>query len=1134
MSPTPFWPALDPTTLAWHMVQHHHKHPDPLVILLPSAHVRDQCHQALEALAPPEWVVRVLPDWEILPYERFSPHPDLIGERLKALVALAAGQHDITLVHASTALGPFAPASFTCGRVFDLKQDQILNRDDFVAHLKRMHYQAVPQVREPGTFACRGALMDVYPMGAEEPVRLWFDDDRLERLKAFDPENQRSVACLEHITYFPATEHPMDAEGRACFRARFRDAFPQSPRNTAAYEAVSQGRLAPGLMHYLPLFFPTPGTLMDYVPDNASMVLHHDLEAACHDFWKDIEERYAQHQGQKEFPLLPPQDLFLRTDRLFALAQERRCIRMKHQQASPYPPLPPPSGSQHPLQHLSDLAQAHPEARCVLALASEGRLARLDRWCEGFQGTVHTLASWHALTSQTPPGCYATCLPINQAFCDPKQRVMVLPEAVLFAEQGARPASGTPRQRKGRFSHLGQGAIAHGLDLTPGDLVVHVNHGVGVYEGLVHLPEHDHGNDLVLLRFAGQDKLYVPVTQLDRLQRYRAVGCENIALTRLGGPAWEKTITKAAQRAHDTAAELMHLAALREQHQQAAIAVDAKALDHFADAFPFEETPDQKRAIQEMLSDLKDPKPMDRLICGDVGFGKTEVALRAAFAVASSGQQVLILVPTTLLAQQHGALFEERFAPWPLRVAVLSRFQTPAEKKQILNDLAQGSLDVLVGTHRLLQDDVRVRDLGLAIIDEEHRFGVRQKERMKRWRTSVNVLTMTATPIPRTLHMALSSLRSMSLMATPPERRLSTQTWVRPFDRGVIREAITRELLRGGQVYYLHNDVASMDDAMHFLQEVVPEAKLGMVHGQMSEHALERVMSDFYHQRFQVLVCSTIIETGLDVPSANTIVIERADRFGLAQLHQLRGRVGRAHHQAYAYLLLPESGQITQEAQQRLEAFARLEALGAGFMLATHDLEIRGSGHVLGEAQSGSIDAVGLGLYGRMLARACTAVAQGDTFDPSHWSAWHSDIDLNIPALLPESYIEAVDERLRCYGALVQAKTHEAITALEAAWTDRFGPLPEQAQHLCAVMALKHEAEALGIVKVTMGPSSGSLTFGPQTVVSASTLMHLIQKHPKDYRLAPDGARLLLLRTPAQAAARLEALRGILALLRSA
>ncbi|WP_313451241.1 transcription-repair coupling factor [Stutzerimonas kunmingensis] len=1065
------------------------------------------------AFFAPQLAVLHFPDWETLPYDIFSPHQDIVSQRIAALYQLPELSHGVLVVPITTALHRLAPKRFLLGSSLVLDVGQKLDVEQMRLRLEAAGYRCVDTVYEHGEFAVRGALIDLFPMGSPLPYRIDLFDDEIETLRTFDPENQRSIDKVESIRLLPAREFPLKKEAVTGFRARFRERFDVDFRRCPIYQDLSTGITPAGIEYYLPLFYEETATLFDYLPEDSQVFSLPGIEQAAEQFWSDVRNRYEERRVDPERPLLPPAELFMPVEDCFARLKLWPRVVASQQDVEPgigrerftaqaLPELAIEAKASEPLGKLRRFLDEY-AGRVLFTAESAGRrevllelLARLKLRPQEVEGWEEFLASQKRLA--------ITIAPLDEGL--QLDDVALVAESPLFGQRVMQ------RRRREKSRDGGENVIKNLTELREGSPVVHIDHGVGRYQGLVTLEIEGQAQEFLLLQYAEDAKLYVPVASLHLIARYTGSDDALAPLHRLGSETWQKAKRKAAEQVRDVAAELLDIYARRAAREGYAFKDPQVDYETFAAGFPFEETPDQQAAIDAVREDLLSAKPMDRLVCGDVGFGKTEVAMRAAFIAVHGGRQVGVLVPTTLLAQQHYNSFRDRFADWPVRVEVMSRFKSAKEVQNAIAELAEGKIDILIGTHKLLQDDVKFSNLGLVIIDEEHRFGVRQKEQLKALRSEVDILTLTATPIPRTLNMSIAGMRDLSIIATPPARRLSVRTFVMEQQNTVIKEALLRELLRGGQVYYLHNDVKTIEKCAADLQALVPEARVAIGHGQMRERDLEQVMSDFYHKRFNVLVASTIIETGIDVPSANTIIIERADKFGLAQLHQLRGRVGRSHHQAYAYLLTPTRKAMTDDAQKRLEAIANAQDLGAGFVLATHDLEIRGAGELLGEGQSGQIQAVGFTLYMEMLERAVKAIRKGEQPNLEQPLGGGPEINLRLAALIPEDYLPDVHARLILYKRIANAAHEDGLKELQVEMIDRFGLLPEPTKNLVRLTLLKLQAEKLGITKIDAGPQGGRIEFSADTSVDPMVLIKLIQSQPNRYKF--EGATLFKFQVP--------------------
>ncbi|MEI7180770.1 transcription-repair coupling factor [Pectobacterium carotovorum] len=1047
--------------------------------------------------------VTTLPDWETLPYDSFSPHQEIISTRLSTLYQLPNMTRGVLILPVNTLMQRVCPHSFLHGHALVLKKGQRLSRDKLRSQLEQAGYRSVDQVMEHGEYATRGALLDLFPMGSEEPYRIDFFDDEIDSLRLFDVDTQRTLNEVPHINLLPAHEFPTDKTAIELFRSQWREQFEVRRDAEHIYQQVSKGVWPAGIEYWQPLFFSEPlPSLFSYFPNNTLLVNTGNLEQSAERFWQDIQQRFESRCVDPMRPLLPSDSLWLRVDGLFTELKAWPRVQLKTdtlpEKAAnvnlaylPLPELAIQHQQKSPLDALRRFIEQF-DGQVIFSVESEGRRETLQELLARIKLNPTLIST---LEQAQERGTYLIIGASEHGFIDTLRQRALICESDLLGERVSR------RRQDSRRTINTDTLIRNLAELRPGQPVVHLEHGVGRYAGLTTLEAGGIKAEYLILTYAGEDKLYVPVSSLHLISRYAGGADENAPLHKLGGDAWSRARQKAAERVRDVAAELLDIYAQRAAKSGFAFKHDKTQYQLFCESFPFETTPDQAQAINAVLSDMCQPLAMDRLVCGDVGFGKTEVAMRAAFLAVENHKQVAVLVPTTLLAQQHFDNFRDRFANWPVKIEMISRFRSAREQTQVLEETQEGKVDILIGTHKLLQSDVRWRDLGLLIVDEEHRFGVRHKERIKAMRADVDILTLTATPIPRTLNMAMSGMRDLSIIATPPARRLAVKTFVREYDNLVVREAILREILRGGQVYYLYNDVENIEKATQRLAELVPEARIAIGHGQMRERELERVMNDFHHQRFNVLVCTTIIETGIDIPSANTIIIERADHFGLAQLHQLRGRVGRSHHQAYAYLLTPNPKAMSTDAQKRLEAIASLEDLGAGFALATHDLEIRGAGELLGDDQSGQMTSVGFSLYMELLESAVDALKAGREPSLEDLINSQTDVELRLPALLPDDFIPDVNTRLSLYKRIASAKTPAELDELKVELIDRFGLLPDASRYLLQVAALRQQAQALGIRRIEGNEKGGFIEFSEQNRVDPSHLIGLLQRDPGTYRL---------------------------------
>ena len=1090
----------------------------PLLIVTPDAVQAHRLEQEINAFLPasaaPVWV---FPDWETLPYDSFSPHHDIISERLSVLAKLPSVQHGAVIVSLNTLMHRLAPVDYVAAQAIQIRTQQQLDIHALRLRLERAGYRHVQQVMEHGEFCARGSLLDLFPMGSQVPYRIDFFDTEVDSIRIFDADTQLSAGTIDAINLLPAHEFPTDAAGIEHFRARYRELFGASNERDSVYYQVSQGQLPGGIEYYLPLFFSSTASLFDYLPADTLVVTCGDIQGSLDGLWHDILQRYEQRRYDQQRPLLAPLQVFLSVDQLHSEFKRRARIRALIPADKPQPgpqqfatAAVPTIALNHqakePLQALRQyLEQCFTSGyRVLFAVESAGRRESLKELLAPLRLALTEVADVDEFLHNDQRSSVVVA-PLVNSFSLDEVQVVVITETELLGNRILQR-----RRREQKQAIASEHLVRNLAELTIGQPVVHLDHGVGRYQGLQTLDSGGITTEFVTIEYANQSKLYVPVAALHLLSRYSGGEQSSAPLHKLGNDQWERAKRKAAEKIRDVAAELLDVYAKREAKPGFPFPLDESEYQRFANGFPFAETDDQQSAIAGVLGDMQAARAMDRLVCGDVGFGKTEVAMRAAFVAVNAGKQVAVLVPTTLLAQQHYENFKDRFADWPVRVEALSRFQGSKQTSQILADLASGKVDLVIGTHKLLQDSIKFNDLGLLIVDEEHRFGVRQKEAIKRMRADVDILTLTATPIPRTLNMAMHGVRDLSIIATPPARRLAVKTFVREYDEATIREAILREILRGGQVYFLHNNVDTINKVAADLELLVPEARITVAHGQMRERDLERIMADFYHQRFNVLVCTTIVETGIDVPTANTIIMDRADHLGLAQMHQLRGRVGRSHHQAYAYLLTPHPKRMSKDALKRLEAIAQLEDLGAGFMLATHDLEIRGAGELLGDEQSGQIETIGFTLYMEMLEQAVQALRDGREPALEQLLQQQAEIDLRIAALLPDSYIADVNQRLSVYKRIASATDSNALDDIQIELIDRFGLLPDAVKALIRIAALRQLANTLGIRKIDGNAQGISVEFKASTTVSVNYLIELMQQQPQQFRLdGPNRLRVL-------------------------
>ena len=1059
----------------------------------------------------PQLSVRLLPDWEILPYDAFSPHQDLVSERLATLHELLTGSCDIVLMPVTTALQKLGPPSFLAAHTFFFKKGDKLDEMALRLQLQQAGYDPVSAVVRPGEYSLRGGLIDLFPMGSALPYRIDLFGDEIDQIRSFDPDSQRSLFPVKEVRLLPGHEFPMDEESRTAFRGRWREVFDGDPSRCSIYKDIGLGIPSAGIESYLPLFFETSATFFDYLPMAKSPVwlgIHGELEANIKGFWQDTLQRYNFLSHDSSRPVLEPKQLYLQNDELFALLKNHPRLVLDKNSANDEPTffqLPDVSVNRKDADPISKLKHLvnNTSSRIIISADSAGRRETIRQLLEENQlKALQTDSLMDFLVGDAKLGI--THSDIHDGFVSQHAKLIIITESELFAASAR-----TRRKGKDKEASNVDTLVKDLSELKVGDPVVHAEHGIGRYQGLILLDVGNGEEEFLHLLYANAATLYVPVQQLQLISRYAGADPETAPLHQLGSGQWEKAKRKAAQQIRDTAAELLNLYAARALRKGHSFEFSAHDYEAFAESFGFEETADQAAAIAAVIQDMTSGKPMDRLVCGDVGFGKTEVALRASFLAVMGGKQVAIMAPTTLLAEQHAETWKDRFADWPVKIVELSRFKTTKEINTALDAMAKGEADIVIGTHKLFSADVKFPRLGLVIIDEEHRFGVRQKEALKSLRAEVDVLTLTATPIPRTLGMALEGLRDFSVIATAPQKRLAIKTFVRRESDGIIREAVLREIKRGGQVYFLHNEVDTIENRKQSLEKLLPEARIVVAHGQMHERDLERVMRDFVTQRANILLCTTIIETGIDVPTANTIIMHRADKFGLAQLHQLRGRVGRSHHQAYAYLTVPDPEALTKQAKLRLDAIQAMEELGSGFYLAMHDLEIRGAGEVLGDKQSGDISEIGFQLYTEMLNKAVKSLKSGKEPDLMAPMEIITDISLGVPALLTNDYCPDVHERLSLYKRLSSVETHEKLIEIREELVDRFGELPEQAQSLFETHRLRLNMSRLGIKKIDANPVQITIQFIPNPPIDPIKIIQLVQTNKRIQLNGQDKLKIL-------------------------
>ena len=1100
---TQYWGQLYGNSLALAIVETAKNAQQPVVVITGSATEAQLLESAIEFYTSDSIPLLHFPDWETLSYDIFSPHQDIISERLNSLSHLPQLQTGIIVLPIQTLAQRIAPQSYISAHSLILDVGDTLSLDNIRVRFEQTGYQCVSSVMEHGEFAVRGSILDVFPMGSQLPFRIELFDDEIENIRSFDPESQRTIEKLDKIHLLPAREFPLDENGIKQFRQAFRVRFEGEPQNCNIYRDISNGLASPGIEYYLPLFFEQTETLFDYIPDNCIVVTDKTMQDQNNVFWQEVSERYEDRCHDIERPILAPNELYIPINEINAQIKSHQHIQyQRFEYESPtainFNTQQPPSllidiKLESPSLHLQSFIKNY-KGRTLFSSESTGRRESLLELLHSVDIYPDRFETWQEfLLSDSTHGI--TVYPLVEGLLISDPDITVITESQLYGKQVLQ------RRRRKKEQRDSDIIIRNLAELTLNAPVVHEQHGVGRYQGLTNIEVGNIEAEFLMLEYSGGDKLYVPVNSLHLIGRYTGAAPDSAPLHKLGSQQWAKAKRKAAERVRDVAAELLDIYAKREAKQGYSYHIDDAQYNAFSSSFPFEETPDQQTAIDQVITNMRSNNPMDHLVCGDVGFGKTEVAMRAAFIAVQDGKQVAVLCPTTLLTQQHLENFRDRFADWPVKIDSLSRFKTAKETKATLAELAKGTIDIIIGTHKLIQKDIKYKQLGLVVIDEEHRFGVRQKDQFKSLRAEVDIITLTATPIPRTLNMAMSGIRDLSIIASPPAKRLAIKTFVTQWDDNLIKEACLREIKRGGQVFFLHNDVDTIPNQTKKIAELIPEASVEFAHGQMREKQLESTMSDFYHQRFNILVCTTIIETGIDIPTANTIIINRADRLGLAQLYQLRGRVGRSHHGAYAYLITPPEKLLSADAKKRLEAIESIQTLGTGFTLATHDLEIRGAGELLGDEQSGQMSEIGYTMYTELLERAVESLKQGiepDLDKPLHQGA---EIDLHIAALIPDDYLNNIHERLMLYKRISSAKSKDELKELQIEMIDRFGLLVQPIKNLFNITELKLKYTQLGVNRIDINEQGGRIIFDEKPNLDPMKIITLIQTESKIYKL---------------------------------
>ncbi|MDF1655906.1 MAG: transcription-repair coupling factor [Coxiellaceae bacterium] len=1106
-------------------------HSRPLLVVTENNQACDQLADELRFFGVKSEDIYLFPDWEVLPYDAFSPHEEIISDRIRTLYKANQLQHGVIIAPVTSCIQHLLPKDYLQGNVLSLSEKDTLHVGPWTKQLTLAGYLRVAEVIKPGEFAIRGSIIDLYPLGSPHPVRIDLFDDEIDSLRYFDSETQHSIDTLSSIEILPAHEYPLTEEAITHFRGRWRQLFSGNPNDSVIYSGVSNAEVVAGVEFYLPLFYQQTNTLFDYLPENSHILFMPHVADRLQSYWQDIEHRYEQLRYDIQRPILPPKDLYLSKDELFSAAKAFSQIKTQLEtlqaktgqinfKIKPLLDLTIEHKQQQPLKRLTNALEGY-NGKVIFCAESEGRREVLHELLNKSISGITLCDRWQQAIDQQSPFILMIS-PLRDGFMVLEPNVMLITENDLLGEH-------VQRRKRSAIQQDPNTMIRSLTELNIGDPVVHITHGIGRYLGLKHIKTAGVDNEFVELEYAGGDKIFIPVDRLNQLNRYISSNIEHATLNKLGSKHWSTQKQKALKQIQDVAAKLLSIYSERASKPGFAFNKTTEDFTRFRASFPFEETPDQEQAIDSVITDMATDKSMDRLVCGDVGFGKTEVAIQAAFVAALNNKQAAILVPTTLLANQHLQSFQNRFADWPVKIAHFTRFNTPKEQSEVIKGLASGKIDIVIGTHKLLSESVKFKDLGLLVIDEEHRFGVKQKEKIKAMRANVDILTLTATPIPRTLNMAFHGIRDLSIIATPPQKRLSVKTFVRENSDALIQEAVMRELMRGGQVYYLHNDIATIQATAEKLQKLLPDVKIAVAHGQTAKQQLERIMLDFYHQRIHILLCTTIIESGIDVPTANTIIMDRADKLGLAQLHQLRGRVGRSHHQAYAYLLVPTLKALRRDAKQRLEAIAACDELGAGFNLASHDLEIRGAGEILGEEQSGHMQVIGFSLYMDMLNQAVEALKRGESISTYHTPP-EIEVELRISALIPEHFIPDVQARLVLYKQLSDCKDTTAIDEFKISMIDRFGALPEEVNNLLAISKLKLQIKPMKITKIECSGEFGYLHLDKEPKINVPKLLELIQKQSKQYQLL-GGSTLRFQLTAKTADGKLDSVNRVIGLL---
>ena len=1079
--------------------------PNLTIVLTNDAREAENYHEALNFYLADQSNLPILlfPGWESLPYDAFSPHPDIVSDRIKILCKLPFSGQGILIVSADNAMQKLPPVDYMTNNSVALDVGQTLDPENFRQQLEEISYQSVDLVQAPGEYVYRGGIIDLFPMGSEDPIRIELFGDEVDTLRYFSVDDQLTIRKINKVRILPGREIPIERWSVDKFRQKFRETFTSDPRENEIYSQINTEVAPNGVEYYLPLFFDSTSSIFDYIPHNANFFLAENFETSTKDFWNYVHERYeGAKQNAARLPLAP-ENLYCSPSIVEQCINKVHCIHLDNSTAKPDRTFKTESneeklttGHRRSFESVLRSSLKPMSYRTLITLDDFGQREIVETALNSLELDYSRVEDWNEFL-QSSSKIATTIAHLHTGFTSPTEKVRILSSGDLLGYRGQ------IKKHTKRTRNL-EGFISSMQELKVGEPVVHEQYGIGLYQGLVTMLVTEQPSEFIKIKYSGEENLYVSVHNVDYISRYTGGDSDEVELNSLSSRRWDNAKRKARQQAYDVAAELIAVQSLRDTRPGNRMPLPMREYQEFVSRFQYSETADQKQAIDSVLSDLEANRPMDRLVCGDVGFGKTEVALRAALVSAMNGFQVAVVVPTRPLANQHYDVFLDRFSETGVQIELLSGMRSKSATERVLSGLKSGSIDIAIGTHSLLQESVKFANLGLVIIDEEHRFGVRQKESLKRLRAEVDILTLTATPIPRTLSMALRRIRDISIIATPPENRLSVRTFVKSWKPQLVREACMRELRRGGQIFYVHNEVRTIEAVTAEISRIVPEAKIEFAHGQMHKAQLDRVMKDFYMRKFDLLVCTTIIESGIDIATANTIIIDKAYRFGLAQLHQLRGRVGRSHHQAYAYLLVPSRESLRSDAKRRLEAIEAFDDLGVGYIIATHDLEIRGAGALLGDEQSGAVHDIGYSIYTKYLNEAVSArsdPAAAQSFDEQFSSSKRDvDIDLQVPALIPDNWIQNVNQRLVLYRKIAMAEDENNLTTLKHEMLDRFGIFPEEVNNLYAVRSIKMKSLDLGLKKLNIQARTGRVVFGNDHKVDVHAIRKLIADYPGTVR----------------------------------